>query len=245
MLGTESGSATIVLLLLFSFGVGLKHAVEPDHIAAVSTIVSQRKDLRTAWIVGGLWGVGHTISLMVAAILVIGLQLRISEWLASVLELSVGIMLIVLGLGTLRRLWRGGGLHWHLHRHFGIAHAHPHVHDSAGINAHDANASTHHNLSFGMKPLIVGMVHGMAGSGALMLLVLATISSPTVGIAYIAIFGVGSIGGMMAMSTIIGLPFHLALTRFSGADRVLTAGAGILSVFIGVIWAVEHVGSFW
>ena len=236
---------TIGLLLLFSFGIGLKHAVEPDHVAAVSTIVSERKDIRSAWLIGAIWGVGHTVALMIAGVLVIGLQLRISESVASLLEFGVALMLIALGIGTLGRVWRGGGIHWHMHRHGGITHAHPHVHDADGIRSHDGTARTHHGLKFGLRPLIVGMVHGMAGSGALMLLVLTTISSPSLGFAYIAVFGLGSIGGMMAMSTIIGLPFHFALKHFTGADRLLTAAAGIFSLGIGLVWAVEHAGSFW
>jgi ABC-type nickel/cobalt efflux system permease component RcnA len=226
---------SLATLLLVSFGLGLKHATEPDHLAAVSTIVSDRRNIWSASLVGGLWGVGHTISLFVAGILVIFLHFEISERLAQTLEFCVALMLIALGIDALRKLYRGGQVHWHTHHHGSVTHAHPHVHDSSA--AHNVSKSlaeqTHHGLRIGARPLIVGMVHGMAGSGALMLLVLSTISSPAAGIAYILVFGAGSIGGMMLMSMMVGLPFHLTLNRFSKAEWWLRGAAGLFSLGFG------------
>ena len=235
----ETNDITIGVLLLLSFALGLKHAIEPDHLAAVSTIVSERKSIHSACLVGGLWGLGHTFSLLAAGILVIGLQVKISGRLAGALEFGVALMLIVLGLDTLRKVLGGGKIHWHVHRHGGVTHAHPHVHGAAEAHSHSVSGGTHHGVKLSPKPLIVGMIHGMAGSGTLMLLVLATISSPTVGIAYILVFGVGSVGGMMVMSTLIGLPFHFATKYFSGADRLLRCAAGIISLGLGVSLAIE------
>jgi sulfite exporter TauE/SafE len=232
---------SILSLLLVSFGLGLKHATEPDHLAAVSTIVSDRKNIWSASLVGGLWGVGHTISLFVAGVLVILLHFEISERMAQTLEFCVAIMLILLGLDTLRKVLFGGQIHWHTHRHGGITHAHPHVHDEAA--AHEPRNSpaeqTHHGLKLSPRPLIVGMIHGMAGSGALMLLILSTISSPAVGITYILVFGVGSIGGMMLMSMLVGLPFHLTLNRFSSAERWLRGAAGLFSLGFGLFMVYQ------
>jgi len=232
---------SIVWLLAVGFGLGLKHATEPDHLAAVSTIVSNRKNVWSASLVGGLWGVGHTISLFVAGILVILLHFEINGRMAQVLEFCVALMLIVLGLDTLRKLARGGQIHWHVHKHGGITHVHPHVHDEATAHPHEKTAeeNTHHGLKLSPRPLIVGMIHGLAGSGALMLLILSTISSPAVGIAYILVFGVGSIGGMMLMSLLVGLPFHFTANRFARADLFLRGAAGLFSLGFGLFMAYE------
>lgn len=234
-------SGSPLWLLIVGFGLGLKHATEPDHLAAVSTIVSDRKNIWSSSVVGALWGLGHTISLLIAGVLVLWLRFDISERLSSMLEFGVAIMLIVLGAETLRKLYLGGQLHWHVHEHGGLKHAHPHVHDTS--SAHDAgqrsSAVTHHGLRVGPRPLIVGMIHGLAGSGALMLLILSTVSSSSLGILYIIVFGVGSIGGMIAMSMLVGLPFHLTSKRFSRADQVLRFAAGIFSLGFGVFMAYE------
>ena len=233
-------TVTVFSLLAVGFGLGLKHAVEADHLAAVSTIVSDRKSLWSASLVGGLWGLGHTISLFAAGFAVILLHFQISERLSSTLELGVALMLIVLGLDALRKLIRGGQLHMHFHRHGGRLHAHPHVHDAgdAHQSTHDRELSveqpTHHGLAIGPRPLIVGMIHGLAGSGALMLLVLSTISSPLVGMTYILVFGVGSIGGMMLMSFLLSLPFHFTAKSFGAVQHTLRGLAGLFSIGFGV-----------
>ncbi len=232
---------SILSLLIVSFGLGLKHATEPDHLAAVSTIVSERKNIWSASLVGGLWGVGHTISLFIAGILVILLHFEISERAAQILEFCVALMLIGLGLDALRKLARGGQLHWHVHKHGGITHVHPHVHDEATAHVPEKTPAenTHHGLKLSPRPLIVGMIHGMAGSGALMLLILSTISSPAVGIAYILIFGIGSIGGMMLMSMLVGLPFHFTANRFVRADWFLRGAAGLFSLGFGLFMVYQ------
>lgn len=231
---------SIFWLLLVSFGLGLKHATEPDHLAAVSTIVSERKNIWSASLIGALWGVGHTISILLAGILVVFLHFQISERLALILEFGVALMLIGLGFDTLRKVVRGGQIHWHIHRHGGLSHIHPHVHDAADAHPHSKTHSvTHHGLKLGPRPLLVGMVHGLAGSGALMLLVLSTIQSTAVGIAYLLIFGVGSIGGMMVMSFLVGLPFHLTVNRFTRAEWFLRAAAGLFSLSFGLFMVYD------
>ena len=230
-------------LLAFGFGLGLKHATEADHLAAVSTIVSDRKSVWSASLVGGLWGVGHTISLFIAAIAVILLHFEISERVARVLEFCVALMLIGLGLNVLRKLWRGGQLHMHWHRHGSYVHAHPHMHDEAHVHKpypanHPTDDHTHHHLSIGPRPLIVGVIHGLAGSGALMLLVLSTISSPIVGMLYVLVFGLGSIGGMMLMSLLLSMPFQLT-ARFAQLERLTRGLAGVFSVGLGLFMAYQ------
>jgi len=229
-------TVSVFSVLAFGFALGLRHATEADHLAAVSTIVSDRKSLWSASLVGGLWGLGHTISLFIAGVAVIVLHFQISERVSRSLEFVVALLLVGLGLDALRKLARGGQLHMHFHRHAGRLHAHPHVHDAAHAHqpAHNPEPLTHHGLAIGPRPLLIGMVHGLAGSGSLMLLVLATISSPAVGMTYVLVFGVGSIGGMMLMSLLLSVPFHLTTKRFTRMDLAMRGMAGLFSLGFGL-----------
>jgi sulfite exporter TauE/SafE len=225
------GSLSIGSLLAFGFVLGLKHAVDADHLAAVSTMASERRSLLSSSLIGALWGLGHTISLMIAGIVVIVLHFQISETVKQSLEFSVGLMLVGLGLNALRKLARGGQVHIHVHEHGGHLHAHPHVHD----RAHQEEPHTHHGLGFGARPFLIGLMHGLAGSAALMLLVLTTVASPFIGLVYIVIFGAGSIGGMMIMSTLFALPARFTAARFTRANFALRCVAGIFSLSFGLV----------
>jgi sulfite exporter TauE/SafE len=232
---TETSSLTTISAVAFGFVLGLKHAVEADHLAAISTIVSERKSLLGSLLVGGLWGVGHTISLFIAGIFVIVLHVEISARTALLLEFCVGLMLVALGINALRKLARGGHLHLHVHQHGGRAHVHPHIHDREP----ETDPHTHHGFRPGMRPLVVGMIHGLAGSAALMLLVLSTLSSPFLGLAYIAVFGIGSIGGMMLMSALVSLPLYLTASRFTRANLMVRGLAGLFSLSFGLFMIYE------
>ena len=227
-----------ITILFFGFLLGLKHAVEADHLAAVSTIVTERKSLLSSALVGGVWGLGHTISLLVVGVFVLLLDFRISERTESILELFVGGMLIFLGLNVMQKIVRGGTLHLHKHEHGGRAHLHPHLHDE---HADADEPHEHHNLSLSPRPLVIGLVHGLAGSAALMLLVLPTIQSTAVGLLYIIIFGVGSIAGMMLMSFLVSLPLQLAALHFNRANLWLRVSAGLFSIGFG-LWIVYEKG---
>ncbi len=222
-------TTSIPAILGLGFFLGLKHATEADHMAAVSTIVSDRKSIWNSMLVGGLWGMGHTISLFIAGIFVLLLNFQISERTERGMEFCVGLMLTILGLNVFRKLLKGGRLHFHTHEHGDRSHVHPHIHDGATDEVH-----SHHGLSLSPKALFIGMVHGMAGSAALMLLVIPTIDSKTVGLIYIFIFGVGSIGGMMLMSLIVSLPFRLTAMKFERVNQILQVAAGIVSVVLGL-----------
>jgi ABC-type nickel/cobalt efflux system permease component RcnA len=224
---------TSFAILGFGFLLGLKHAVEADHLAAVSTIVTERKSLFSSAIVGGIWGLGHTISLVAAGVFVLLLDFQISERTERILEFGVGVMLVLLGLNVLRKLLQGGHLHFHAHEHGERVHTHPHIHENS-----DA-PDTHHGLRFSPRPLIIGMIHGLAGSAALMLLVIPTIESRPLGLLYIVIFGVGSIGGMMLMSFLVGLPFTLTALRFNRFNYLLQSIAGLVSVALGLFIIYE------
>jgi len=221
-------------LLAFGFVLGLRHALDVDHLAAVSTIVTSRRSLWASSVVGAVWGLGHTAALLAVALVVVGLHAEIPPRLAGALELGVAVMLIGLGLNVLRTLWRGGRLHFHGHAHEGREHLHPHVHPLA-----ERDPTHHHPVRVARRPFLVGLVHGLAGSAALMLAVLATIPSPPLALAYVATFGGGSIGGMIAMSTLLGMPLALAAERFARAELVLRTCAALGSVAVGALLAVE------
>ncbi len=228
-------SATSTFAILgFGFLLGLKHATEADHLAAVSTIVTERKSLFSSALIGGVWGLGHTISLFIAGIFVLLLNFQISKQTERTLEFCVGIMLFLLGVNVIRKLAQGGHLHFHAHEHGGHKHVHPHIHEKAGEEAH-----THHGFSFSPRALVIGMVHGLAGSAALMLLVIPTIESRAVSLLYIIIFGVGSIGGMMLMSFLVGLPFSLTAKKFNRLNHLLQGVAGLVSIALGLFIIYE------
>jgi sulfite exporter TauE/SafE len=214
-----------ISVLAIGFVLGLQHATEADHLAAIATIVSEKKDLLTASLVGGLWGLGHTAALFTVGLLVILLRFQISSPVEAGLEACVGGMLILLGLNAIRKLASAKLVHVHSHDHDGRRHVHIHTHGAL------SSEGSHHRLS--PRSVIIGMVHGLAGSAALMLLVVPTISSRVEALLYIAIFGIGSVGGMMAMSFLIGLPFHFTAGRLELLNRGIRLVSGIFSLGLG------------
>ena len=231
----ETTTTTSALgVLVIGLGLGLRHALDADHLAAVSTIVSERKNRLSSLLIGGLWGVGHTASLLLAGAAVILMRFDIGKY-EKPLEFCVALMLIGLGANVLYKLARGGRMHFHEHSHAGHTHIHPHLHDDKPEPAH-----SHHGLKLGVRPLVIGMVHGLAGSAALMLSVLMTIKSSTaLAFAYIIIFGVGSIGGMMLMSLILSMPIHVTSGHFAKTNLAVRALAGCFSLGFGLFMAYE------
>jgi high-affinity nickel-transport protein len=213
-------SISILSTLALGLVLGLKHALDADHLAAVSTMATERRGLLASSLIGALWGLGHTISLMLAGVLVIVFHFEIGERGSKALELCVGFMLIALGVNSLRKLARGGKSPSHAREHNGYQHQ-------------------HHRPRLGARPLLVGMMHGLAGSAALTVLVVAAIPSPALGLLYIAIFGIGSIGGMVIMSTLFSLPAKLTSAPLVRASIVIRGLAGSFSVCFGVILVYE------
>ena len=222
-------------VLTTGFVIGLRHALDADHLAAVSAIVSDRKSIWSSSIVGGLWGVGHTISLFVIGAMVILLKITISETAETYLEAAVGVMLVVLGLNVLRKLFTAEKLHAHEHSHNGHSHSHIHLHEP-----HEKPARHH---SFSPRSVVVGMVHGVAGSAGLMLLILPTIDSRTLAMGFILIFGIGSIGGMIVMSFLMGLPLHFTATRFLMVNKGIRVLAGLFSFGLGMMIVYEKLAA--
>ena len=214
-------------VLLIGFVFGLYHAIEADHLAAVSAIVSEHKNVLTASIIGGFWGLGHTISLFIVGALVIFVNLQFSESTKQYLEGIVGVMLVLLGLNALRKIFTAEKIHTHTHSHDGHKHSHLHLHQD------EKSEASHHR--FAPRSVAVGMVHGLAGSAGLMILVLQSIESPWVALLYIAIFGVGSIAGMMIMSLLMGLPLYFTAGRFTAVNKGIRFLAGAFSLVWGAM----------
>lgn len=227
---------------------GLKHATEIDHVVAVSTVVSEHRNVWRSALVGALWGAGHTCSLVLVGVVVLVFRVAIPQSVASWLEFGVALMIIGLGVLTVTRvLRRRSDLHVHRHSHDGDSHVHLHFHEHGTDHAtvassHSSPASHSHAISkLGLKPFVVGAMHGLAGSAALSLLVLTQVPSVSLGLVYLGVFGLGSTAGMVLMSGLIGLPFALSGHRLSGVSNGLQTAAGALSVAFG-LWYAFHVG---
>jgi len=235
----ESLSTLAVLGIGLVFG--LRHATEVDHVVAVSTIVSQHKNVLRSAAVGAMWGAGHTASLLVIGALVLLLRVAIPERVSGWLEFGVALMIIGLGISALwRALRRSSEVHVHQHSHDGLSHKHVHFHEKQTRHEPSSHSAHSHDVSrIGWKPLLIGTMHGVAGSGALTLLVLTQISSPWVGMLYLGIFGVGSIVGMLLMSGLIGLPFALTSRNLTHVHHRLQTVAAILSICFGLWYAYQ------
>ena len=241
--GPSLASAGALAVLGLGLVFGLKHATEVDHVVAVSTIVSEHRSLWRAAVVGGLWGAGHTASLVVVGVFVLTLRVAVPEGVADWLEFGVALMIIALGVNAVARALRGrADAHLHRHRHGGVEHAHVHFHEHDSRRAGGEAGHTHAVTRVGLKPVLVGAVHGLAGSAALTLLVLAQIESAALGLLYLAVFGVGSVLGMMLMSGLVGLPFALGARRVGGLSYGLQVAVGALSVAFGV-WYAYRIGT--
>jgi hypothetical protein len=258
------------------FVLGMRHATDPDHVIAVSTIVSRQRSIRQAGVVGALWGVGHTITIFCVGAAIILFNVVIPPRIGLIMEMAVGLMLILLGIlnltGVTQRIThrytpqyghpeqnhaRHGDTqhgddsvaHSHLHQHDGVVHEHVHGH-SPEVHMHlepDVDVGTDRKpwgffqnvlrrvgLYQFLRPLAVGLVHGLAGSAAVALLVLAEIRDPRWAIAYLLVFGVGTIAGMMLITMAIGAPFAYTRKRFAPFNRGLGIASGLLSLGFGL-----------
>lgn len=235
----NSGSFNLLAVLTIGLVFGLKHATEVDHVVAISTIVSRHKNVFRSALVGALWGAGHTASLLIVGVIVLSLRIAIPERVSGWLEFGVALMIIALGVSALWRTVRTNSeVHVHQHSHDGLSHTHVHFHEHENKHVPSTQAAHSHVVSrIGWKPVLVGMMHGLAGSGALTLLVLTQISSPLIGFLYMATFGLGSIAGMLLMSGLIGLPFAFTSGKLTHLNQGLQTVAAVLSICFGVWYA--------
>jgi hypothetical protein len=219
-------------ILGLGFLLGMQHALEADHIAAVSSIAARRTEVGDIVKHGLTWGLGHTLTLFAFAGAAILLGHAIPERLAQPMETAVGIMLVGLGAHVLWRLWRDR-VHFHRHGHGdGTVHIHAHSHFNESVP--HARAVHEHAHGFRWRTLLVGLMHGMAGSAALLLLTVSKASSPAVGLGYVALFGIGSMIGMGALSSVIAVPLAVSARWLTWANSGLQGAVGIVTIAIGV-----------
>lgn len=248
-----------IAILAIGFFLGMRHATDPDHVIAVSTIVSRERSLSKAALIGAFWGLGHTITIVVVGSAIILFNLVIPPRMGLTMEFAVGLMLILLGILNLTGASKFlsekfspahphvTGEHAHLHEHDHHVHYHWHAHEPQEEHHGDAlpapgwmssplaKLGVFHTL----RPLLVGIVHGLAGSAAVALLVLSTIREPRWAVFYLLIFGVGTIAGMMLITLALALPFSFAGTRFAWLSRGLVTGSGILSLGFGLFLSYQ------
>lgn len=238
----RQGNAVFSILSL-GFLIGIRHAFEADHVAAVASLATKRLSIRQTIKQGAVWGLGHTLALFLFGGIVLFMNVLVPEELARWLELAVGVMLVLLGADVLRRMIRDR-IHFHAHSHNGgIRHFHAHSHKGQQFSgSHPEKHSHQHADRFPLRALFIGLMHGMAGSAALIILTLNTITMPIWGLVYIAVFGIGSILGMATISFILAFPlrkarsFTLVHNGIQGVIGGMTIALGIFTVFsVGVL----------
>ncbi len=224
-------------ILTLGFLLGLRHALDADHLAAVAALTTRGGTLRQCLRLGLAWGLGHAAILLSVGAVVLWVDALVPERLARLLELGVGIMLMAMGADVLRRL-AARRVHFHVHRHGEVVHVHAHAHGPD--ERHDPARHEHsHPRGMGLRALAVGMVHGMAGSAALLLLTVQTIDAPVIGLAYIAIFGLGSIAGMAACTAVIALPLRFSARHLARAHNGLQLAIGAVTFGLGALLVYE------
>lgn len=229
----ESG---VLAALTLGFLLGLKHATDADHVVAVSTIVGENRNVwRGIW-VGGSWGLGHTTPLLLLGIIILAFRGLIDGYdsVAHVFEFGVGVMMVLLGIQVFWNLKRGR-LHVHEHSRDDVRHVHIHAtHDPAASPDVESRHGFFHlgKPVFRVKSYTIGLVHGLAGSAAVMLALLPTLSSFWVGLGYLVLFGVGTVRSMAVITILLGVPF--AIVGSLGVARLAVSGvAGSASVLFG------------
>ena len=222
-------------ILLLGVLMGMQHALEADHVAAVSSIVCRARSAGRIVRHGIVWGLGHTVTLAAVAGLALATGLTLEGRLAALLEGAVGAMLVLLGLHVLYRLIRDR-VHFHMHGHDGgTVHLHAHSHAGQTARGHGFHHDHEHPGGLPVRTLMVGMVHGLAGSAALMVLTAATIRDPFTGLLYVLLFGLGSIGGMVVLSTLIAIPLTWTARALTASNRLLQGAVGTATAGLGIV----------
>lgn len=246
---------SLLAILALGFMLGVRHATDPDHVVAVTTIVTGQRSVRRAALIGAAWGIGHTLTILVVGGGIILFKWAIPARVGLAMELAVAVMLIILGVasltGTIRWIRQAmrtpaSRVHSHPHVHGDYVHTHPHGHAPeshphgddetplARIDRHLGRVGSYRLA----RPLIVGVVHGLAGSAAVALLVLAAITTPLWSVAYLVIFGIGTIAGMMLITAAISVPFAVGgAGQFLTLQRGLRVASGLISLGFGLVVA--------
>ncbi len=247
----------LLSIIAVGFFLGMRHATDPDHVIAVTTIVTQQRSTGRAALIGVFWGLGHTLTIFLVGSAIILFNLVIPARVGLTMELSVGFMLILLGAWNLASFVRSvpraaavaasQTIHSHSHSHGNLVHAHVHTH-SGGEHTHSLEhtpvpqldrALAHSGTYQFIRPLVVGIVHGLAGSAAVALLILASIRNSSWAIAYLVVFGVGTIAGMMLITMSLASTFRFVGSRFENFSRRLALVSGLISVGFGLLLAYQ------
>lgn len=221
-----------MLGIFITIYAGLEHAFEADHLLAVNSLVTNRNKIKEAVKDGVYWGIGHTVTIFVVGILMIGFKVTVSQHIFSYLEASVGLMLVFLGIYRMTKIFKKNThSHTYSHSHSNSAtHSHTYSHSHLYVvSSHNhINNTKNHKAAFG-----VGLVHGLAGSGALVVLVLTQMKTATEGLLYILIFGIGSILGMFIASGLFSIPFSKSILKSGKLQLSLIIISSLLCVFYG------------
>lgn len=226
--------SSIWMALLLGLLLGARHALDADHVMTITAIIGRYRSILPSALVGLVWSIGHNFTLFVVALAVLVLRLSIPPTLALSAEFAVGALLVVLGAPMVWRLMKSK-THVHVHQHDNKSHFH--VHSHADTRGHD-----HAHVR---KPLLIGMLHGLAGSGALTLVVLTTMPSLGQGLLFLAIFAVGITVTMVMLSGLIGLPFRLTAGLSLRLNRWTQGVAGMVSIVLGflIMWQTGLAGN--
>jgi ABC-type nickel/cobalt efflux system permease component RcnA len=247
----------LLSILAVGFFLGMRHATDPDHVIAVTTIVSNQRNSMRAALIGAFWGIGHTLTIFVVGAGIILFNLVIPVRVGLSMELSVAVMLIILGLWNVAGFLRSvpaspvpdhsaeNIVHSHPHSHGDLLHDHPHAHQHENHPRSDVPLDWMDRV-FGkvglyqyLRPLLVGIVHGLAGSAAVALLVLTTIRNLHWAVAYLLVFGVGTIAGMMLITMSIASAFTMMASGRQKFSRRLALASGLLSLGFGLFVAYQ------
>ncbi len=227
-------------LLGLGFVLGMRHALEADHAAAVASLATLNRSVYQAMKQGIVWGFGHTVTLFLFGSIVLILGVVIPERFADALECAVGFMLVGLGIDVFRRM-KNERIHFHLHQHTDTTTPHFHAHTHAPNMPHTQAAHEHtHPQGFPHRAFIVGLMHGMAGSAALILLTINTVMSPLMALSYIVIFGVGSILGMGLLSMVIAIPLWYSARSLTWVHQSIQSVVGIGTIALGGYVISQH-----
>lgn len=218
---------TLLAILALGFFLGMRHATDSDHVVAITTIVSRERTPRAALWIGALWGLGHSVTILLVGGAIVLCGWVIPPRIGLSMEMSVAVMLIVLGAMNLSSA---------LSRISQVAHSHPHPLQTAkpGQEQHE-----HVHVRGPLRPLAIGIVHGLAGSAAVALLVLATIKSASMALLYLAIFGAGTVAGMMLLTLAMAVPISALSRRFDGLEVGLSRVTGLVSIAFGLFLAYQ------
>ncbi len=229
---------TLFAIMPLAFVIGMGHALETDHLAAVSNMLAKKGGRRALMARGAFWGLGHTLALFVLCSAVVALGLTISGRVQAGLEFAVGVMIVFLGAQTLWQMYRDR-VHVHVHEHDGSAHLHLHSH-AADTVTHRESAHDHTHRATNLRALAVGLVHGAAGSGALLALTISATETLGQALAYFAVFGVGSMAGMAAVSLVASFPLSLAQRSALWVRRATGLSIGCAALWVGAMVMFEN-----